>query len=271
MALREWSFHVHDRGLGQYGEGLNSTGYVNIVTSGVATSPTNVYLNERGSEQLTSTAVAQGVLANTIATMVIAGGYVRFWTDTSVTALDISYVTDTGEAGYILGASSSNHMLTVDSTAQEYTYWQPIAWKAAATVTDTTVNIPGKLWIKDASLFVDVVDAGETVDIGILASETGGDEDGFLDGMNVANLGMVSGHGIITEGSTINHYLHTNGKYGALLYTMNLGADTGILTIGGQTKLHYVTDGTATSLTYTPSTSDTFTAFAVLTWAKTFG
>jgi len=262
MALREWMFNIVDAGLGDARQGKDVSGFLNVCTAGVVTSPT-IHTNERGSVDLTK--------KNLISLLEITNGWVQFWTASSVTSLDIMFITNTGECGGAKAVSSNFHHLRVDSTYMGmYKLWVPWAWKAATTVQDTGLNIPADLMITDASLFIDIADATETLDVGLLASETGGDEDGFLDGMLLTTAGPLSSDQIITVGGTQDHFLETNGVRGVLLATSVLGANTSDKP-GGETRIPHLTDGTATSLTYTHSTSDVGFGFIILTYEKSFG
>lgn len=72
----------------------------------------------------------------------------------------------------------------------------PITRVASTSEQDTGVNVPAKAVVLDC--YVDVVTAEatgttKTVDVGLLASESGGDADGFLDGVSVAATGVKIG------------------------------------------------------------------------------
>lgn len=57
---------------------------------------------------------------------------------------------------------------------------------------DTGLNFPvGCTLLPETVLVVSVVDATETVDIGLLSSESGGDADGLIDGVSVGALGAI--------------------------------------------------------------------------------
>ena len=263
MAYKEWMFAVHDSALGQNRMGKNTTGWINICTAGAATSPT-VYTNERGSATLTAT--------NTIAVTTITNGYVRFWLDSSVASIDVSFLTATGECGMAKGVTpSTQHILVVNSQSTEpQTLWVPFAFIASTAVVDTTLDLPADLEILDAGLLVKTLDASATVDFGFINAVESGDEDGLLDGMVLDNAGLVTANGVLTGGSNIDYVLMTGGIYGVLLSTVIAGADA-VATVGGITRRGHLTNGTIKSLAYTPSSCDTAEGFLSLTYRKAMG
>ena len=260
MALKEWYFGLHDSSTGQYKSGMDASGWAMVCTAGAVTSPT-IYTNASGSATLTAT--------NTIAVVTIANGYCRFWTDSSVTSLDISYLTATGECGLLKAVSpNTQHMLPVQTGQMDFTLWVPVAYLAASAVVDTTLDLPANLIITDAMLKVVATDSAVTVDVGFENATESGDLDGLLDGMLCTNAGLILGSGTITNGSNIDYVANTNGKYGVLLATVIAGADA-VATVGGITRLWYETDGTIKSLVYTPSNSTTFTGAICLKYMRT--
>lgn len=270
MALREWHFSIHDQATGQHLRGTTATGWVYVCTAGSVTPPT-IYCDPRGTSSLSATANGTGVLANTLAVVYLADGYCRFWTETSVTSLDISWVTATGETGMARGISSSRQMLPVNTNGgQPYVLAVPFAFIASSAVQDTQIDLPADLCIFDANVDVVTTDASATVDVGFLNSGESGDEDGLLDGMLTTSAGLGTPAGIITNGSNIDYVDDASGKYGALLVTWIDGADA-VTTVGGMTRKMYRTDGTIKSLTYTPSNSDTMYGFIYLWYTKLMG
>jgi len=272
MAKREWSFMIHDRSKGQYKEGVTTgSGWMYVCTAGAVAPPT-IYSDERGSVSLTSTATGHGALVNKLALVFITNGYCRFWTDSSVTSLDVTYLMSTGESGFAKGVSSSRHMLSVDSDGgRPYTLWVPFAFETTGgSPIDTLLDLPAGLEIYDAGCYVHTADSTETVDFGFKNAVESGDEDGLLDGMLLTTAGPVAPYGTITDGSLIDYLAFTNGKLGALLATTITGSDV-VSTVGGVSRLTYKTDGTIKSLVYTPSSSDTAYGFLTIKYEKMMG
>lgn len=122
--------------------------------------------------------------------------------------------------------------------------------------TDTGVDIVADSLIHDVRVEVVTVDATETIDVGLLSTETAGDANGFRAAVSVATAGFVADTGVITNGSTIDYTAAST--YGALLVTAITGSDV-VATCGGKSYIgHVVTASNATSITYTGSAgSDT--------------
>lgn len=91
--------------------------------------------------------------------------------------------------------------------------------------------------------------ATKTIDVGLLSSESGGDADGFLDGVVTSATGVVGVDATATDGTNQN-FIAAAPKLGALLRTGLLGAD-----VAGEASAviprPHVINGTAVSLTYT--------------------
>ena len=110
---------------------------------------------------------------------------------------------------------------------------------------------PREMWI-----IVDTLDAGVTVDVGILASETGGDADGFIVGASAAAAALVKPTITISQGTNANYISATT--FGILF----LAAATKGANVATQNAVPvltpYICDGVAKTISYTPSASDTF-------------
>jgi hypothetical protein len=134
----------------------------------------------------------------------------------------------------------------------------PMLFNSGGTVVDTGIDLPYKAHVYDLAVEVVDVDATETVDIGLLASETAGDEDGLVAALSVATAGFVKPY-VNTTGS--NETYVSSAKFGALMGPSVVGTDVdkddGVSRGWG----HVVDGANAKSLTYTPSTSDTFTGY----------
>ena len=117
--------------------------------------------------------------------------------------------------------------------------------------TDTGVNFIADTFILDVWVEVVTVDATETLDVGLLSSETAGDANGLRAAVSVATAGFITDTGIITNGAAIDYTAATT--YGALLVTAITGSDA-VTTNGGKSYIGHVVTGTnANSLTYTES------------------
>lgn len=119
-----------------------------------------------------------------------------------------------------------------------------------ATETDSGFDIPvGAIVLPLPAIQVTTVDATETIDVGLLSSETAGDADGFIVAASVATAGTVKG----TAASAGN----TMGA----LFEVQDSANAGDIALEG----HVVTGSNATSVTWTLTTgSDTAEGFILL-------
>jgi hypothetical protein len=113
---------------------------------------------------------------------------------------------------------------------------------AQTSETQTDFTLPAKAIVNDVYLNVIVVDATETVDVGTMG--TSNDPDGFLDGVSLADLGIVRGSlldGSVTRGVLL--YEITEATTAAtqmpcltassdpISYTCSAGSDTAVFDI----------------------------------------
>jgi hypothetical protein len=143
--------------------------------------------------------------------------------------------------------------LYVDKQTRQQLYVIPLdqADKAGdATETNTGFDVPvNSLVLPHPAVRVTAIDATETIDVGLLSSETAGDADGFLQALSVGTLGLFQGL-ILNGGNTM----------GALFERQD-SANAGDLVPAA----HAVTGANATSITWTPSAgTDTFKGFVYL-------
>lgn len=123
---------------------------------------------------------------------------------------------------------------------------------------DTGWDLPAKSIVYD--VYVDVTTAEatgttKTIDVGLLSSESGGDADGFLDGVVTSAIKVVGGSVTYTDGGSQNYIsAHT---LGVLLYEGLLGAD-GAGTAGTiNRRAHLASSVTAKSVSYTVGSAAT--------------
>jgi hypothetical protein len=114
-----------------------------------------------------------------------------------------------------------------------------------------SIIYPHEMWV-----MVDTVDSTETVDIGILSTESGGDADGFIDGLSVATAGLISPGNTWTAGTNMTYI--SASTFGVLfLAAARKGANVTV-TPPAPDYTPYVCNGVAKTISYTPSSSDTF-------------
>lgn len=127
--------------------------------------------------------------------------------------------------------------------------------------TDTGFDIPKYAEIDPHSMmiFVQTIDATETINVGILSTESGGDADGFIVGASIATAGWVRPLLTATDGTNQN-YISAN-TFGELFFKGLAGGDAAG-TSGVPIIRSHIGDGTAKSISYTCSAgSDTFVGF----------
>lgn len=259
LPLTEWVLNLVDvsKNAGLVNGIDDDSGKVIVMTEDTPDSPT-IYTDAQGTT-LTETAG--------VAVLTFTNGVVRFWTAASVTALDMSGITADGRTFCVNSITPSQHMIAINPLNTFQLLVIPFG-ASDNTETDTGINLPSNCLITpyDIKLRVTTADVGETLNVGILASESGGDADGFIVAGDVGTTGWRELLPQITGGTNID-YVGTN-YIGALLCTSIAGADA-VATVGGFTPEVYRTDGTATSISYTGSAgSDTAAGYIYLSFRK---
>jgi hypothetical protein len=119
-----------------------------------------------------------------------------------------------------------------------------------ATETTTYIELPEDMAVIRAFLDVTAIDADETIDVGILSSEAGGDPNGFIAAASVATAGKVFPLPVMTVGGTETYY--SSCTIGELLCKF-LAGDNVATDVGSFAPMIHVCDGTAKTVTYTGS------------------
>lgn len=259
--LNEYRCHLVDtsRNLGGSMAGLaDSTGKVIVLNPGSPTSPT-VFSDAQ--------ATALG-LTGGLAVVSFQNGAVRFYTLDTVTSIDLTGVTADGRAIGIQGLTpNAQHVIPINPLSSQQLLAVPFG-ASNAVETDTGLDLPAGCVLHPSSVFLRVTsaDATETIDIGLLSSESGGDADGLVALATVATAGWVNLWPTINNGATIDF---TNGNtFGALLGNSITGSDA-VATCGGFYPRSHRTDGVAKSISWTGSAgSDTAAGYAYLGYHK---
>lgn len=132
--------------------------------------------------------------------------------------------------------------------------------------TDTTIDFPLGALVYDARLLVTTADATETLSVGLLSTESGGDADGFLAGISVAATGWVAPAASTVGGSET--YLSAV-TYGALLGEFLAGSNSAG-DVGTFLRFHKQIT-VAKSVSYTGSSgSDTAAGFIFLPFLQMY-
>lgn len=124
---------------------------------------------------------------------------------------------------------------------------------------DTTWNLPADALVLDVVVEITTNAGGSSIDIGLLSTESGGDADGFIDGLSCAAALTLAGEPIVTEttGSNEVYISAVGGTIGVLLCTFayELGTDHAYNTgyAMAYRKNHPAGAVTAKSVSYTTS------------------
>lgn len=261
MLTTEWSFHLVDvtKNLGASQPGIDDdAGKLVVLTEDTPDSPA-LYSDSIGATQITETAG--------IGVVTFTNGKIRFWTANTVTAVDLCGITADGRTFALNSVTPSQHLLPINPINSAQLLVVPFG-VSDNVETDTGLDLPANCLMTnlDVKLRVTTADSGETLDVGLLASESGGDANGFIAAGVMTSTGFIELLPQITGGTNID-YNGTN-YVGALLNTVIAGADA-VATVGGATPKVYRTDGTAKSISYTGSAgSDTAAGYVYLSFRK---
>lgn len=185
-------------------------------------------------------------------------GQLRFATLDTVESVDLGIMLPGGQFEFYTGLKPGSKTQLFSDLGRRFqmakvgfSYAQ-----GAATEIDTGIDFPTNALIQGAGALVTTLDATETIDIGLLSSEGGGDADGFAALLSVATAVSLEAEVAVTAGGTETYY--SGNTVGALLRAgyivgTNVDQDYGLFA----RKAHRI-DGTAKSLSWTLSTgSDT--------------
>ncbi len=221
-----------------------------------------VYVTTNGGTAKATLTDADGAaLSNPLA---LTNGAFDFNVANNVGALDLYIQSPTGHFLVVKNVKSSgDSSLFVDDSIAHTTMVIPfdIADTSDNTETDTGFDLPTNAAVLPSSFGVDVTvaDATETMAIGILSTESGGDANGFTTGLSVASAASIIAGQAVTSGGS-EEYL-SSSTLGALLNDFTAGSDSAT-DVGTSNKKAHVCDGTAKSISYTLSSgTDTAAGF----------
>jgi hypothetical protein len=189
---QEWNFNLWDQRLQR--PVSDSTGTVQILTQGTFTKAT-IY--------------ADGVGTTATNPMTLSNGQVRFWTDFSVTTLDVSFITAGGDAVFLKNVTPSNHRVVIDPDKIMQT--AIVGWIAAASavITDTGMKLTTAMRVRDCFVRVTSPVSGTSIDVGT----TTGSVTGFAVGVTTEVIGWkLQNEGVSAAAS---------GGWGSLLLNAN--------------------------------------------------
>ena len=158
----------------------------------------------------------------------LSNGYGKFWTDTSVTSVDVSILTATGRSYWIEGLTPSQHRVDVDPEKTEYTL--QMGWSIKSAHGDGVVSALGfqlqngmvihRVYVQKQSAGVGV-GAGLLLDFGV-----SGDPDGFVDGITCTATGYDMVPVLLTAASgsaAAGNIVMAAQNRGALIVDFNAG------------------------------------------------
>lgn len=233
------------------GEKMSAAGGVAYITTSGGTAKATLYNPDND----------YAALSNPIS---ITNGRLRFavlgastFGQASEPSVDIYGISAEGIAFQRRGWKPGMNVISVDNTAVRHTLIVPfnIADTTATTETDTGFNFTAGMVIDPlgCSVYTKTLDDTETIDVGTLSSESGGDADGFLDGISVATAVVVA--------PTLAATAETLGALLRVAATADAG--TGLVP-----RQHVITS-TAVSLTYTLSAgTDTAAGFINIGYSR---
>lgn len=253
MGFRRMSLQLMDRESGRHI--MTSGGTCYVATQG---SPAKATLYDHDAY----TAISNPVTAT--------AGQFKFAVADTVQSVDVYIMTPGGEFVVKHAITEGLSEIYVDREQTHQTAVIPfaIADTAAATETDTGFDLPVGAAVAPLGVTVDVttVDATETIDVGILASESG-DADGFLDGISVANAVRVGAATTITTGS--NNVYVASTTLGLLLMDLVAGEDTAAGGDGSLILTPHVMVANSQSISYTLSAgTDTAAGFIMIDYVR---
>lgn len=232
------------------GKALSCDGKFKVVAAGTATPVTLT-------DALEAAITQPGTIDN---------GSILFRVPETIEDVDVYIYTDTGYAPVVLGLnfSAQTREVLIDTDNLYQTIQIPmrvgVAYDGAdATALDTGFDIATNVHVLPNGVGIRVVtlDATETVEVGILAGESGGDADGFIDAMALDNAGTFIAGVTVTTG-----VVAASPTRGALLADHADGTNTDDRGIH-QTKA-FRCNGTAKSIVTTFTTGSDTAAIIIL-------
>lgn len=121
---------------------------------------------------------------------------------------------------------------------------------------DTGVDLPTGGIVLDCFVNVTTAEATgatKTLDVGLLAGESGGDTNGFLAAIDVSSTGLKRGVATITAGGSETYF--ASSTRGALFASLTAGSDSAG-DVGTYYEFPHILNGTAVSLCYDAGSND---------------
>lgn len=206
---------------------------------------------EDGGEAKVATKDADGAaLANPVA---LTNGVLEFFVADTVAEVDLYIRAPAGQFRVAKNVPASGpNSIRIATDVALHTYVIPFSSAdiADATETDTGFDLPTNGAVLPEGISVDVTNAAstETISVGILSTESGGDADGFIALLSLTTAATVVAKNTVTVGS--NESFLASTTLGALVNDFAVGTDVNEDT-GQSSKKAHICDGTAKSISVT--------------------
>lgn len=226
----------------------NSVNGRNITTSGGV-----CYVAEAGGAAKVTLYNDDGsAIANPVA---LTNGHIEFNVADSVASVDLYIQAPSGHFVVSKGVTNGgDNEIYVDTSNAVTLMVLPFSIDdtTATTETDTGFDLPTNGAVLPTGLGVSVLtaDATETMEVGILSSESGGNADGLLDNISVASAETVIADATVTTGGSESYFSATT--FGVAMAQFTAGSDSAG-DVGTFNPRAYVCNGTAKSISYTLS------------------
>lgn len=182
-------------------------------------------------------------IANPVA---FTNGYVEFQFDADTDSVDLYGVSPTGHSFVAKSVEPAGpNEINIDTSAAHTVLVVPFSaadQTADNTETDTGMDLPANAAVLPNPLLrVLTADANETINVGLLSTDVGGDADGFLVAASVATAGVVKGT-VAAAGNTMGALFEVQDSANAgdiapeahvivstarsVTYTLSAGSDT---------------------------------------------
>lgn len=195
-------------------------------------------------------------------------GNIEFWTLAAVQTVDLYVMTPGGQflVAKAITASGPNTLRT-DLTRRDQVAVIPFSYadvSADAAETTSGIDLPTNALVKSQGVaaYVSVLDATETITAGILSTQVGGDQNGFMDLLPLDTAKTVAPQNTITAGTSETYFASTT--IGALIQDFTAGSDVN-KDVGTVNPKVYRIDGVAKTVSWTLSAgSDTAQGFLLI-------
>lgn len=181
----------------------DDTGDYQVYTAGAAARAT-IY-NAAGTQ------LTQEVVGTSFISRDMTDGTIEFYTDRTVSSVDVSVLTAKGRAYFLKGVTSSQHRVDVDPERSDYLLVVPFNDKASSTtVRPLGFTLRKGMVIKDVMVKVTAAFAGAAAASNQYNIGRSGDIDGFLDNLTLSSTGFKQANPTVSQTGVV-----VASRYGA--------------------------------------------------------